>query len=79
MTRYINAESLEHRSENGTIFKSDTCDLSSGVYVSKPDKISETNFASDIAEFAAWHSTCIFEQLNGFQPWKTVRYIITTH
>lgn len=78
MTNWINEKSLEHRSHNGTVFKSERCDLRGGVEVLKPERISEADLGADFAEFAAWHTHCIFEQLNGFSGWGGISYSIVT-
>lgn len=78
MTNWINEKPLEHRSHNGTVFKAERCDLRGGVDVLKPGRISETDLCADFAEFAAWHTHCIFEQLNGFPGWGGISYSIVT-
>ncbi|HBP1602130.1 TPA: hypothetical protein L5U90_003230 [Pseudomonas aeruginosa] len=74
MTTWINEKPLEHRSHNGTVFKAERCDLRGGVQVTKPQDISEADLGADFAEFAAWHTHCIFHQLNGFQGWGGISY-----
>lgn len=68
----------KHRSHNGTVFKAERCDLRGGVDVLKPERISEADLCADFAEFAAWHTHCIFEQLNGFPGWGGISYSIVT-
>ncbi|MEX6780382.1 hypothetical protein [Pseudomonas aeruginosa] len=74
MTTWINEQPLEHRSNNGTLFKAERCDLRGVVEVTKPLNISEADLGADFAEFAAWHTHCIFNQLNGFSGWGGIRY-----
>ncbi len=76
MANWINDNPLEHRSNNGTVFLAERCDLRSGVEVMKPKQISVTDLCADFAEFAAWHTHCIFEQLNGFPGWSGISYSI---
>lgn len=72
----INENPLEHTSSNFTRFIANRCDLQDGVKVEKPEDISELRFAQDVAEFAAWHRGCIFEQLNGFQGYDCIKFAI---
>lgn len=76
MTAWINEQRLEHRSNNGTVFKAERCDLRGGVEVTKPLHISEADLGADFAEFAAWHTNCIFNQLNGFPGWGGIKYVM---
>ncbi len=78
MTNWINEKPVENSSHNGTVFKTDRCDLRSGVEVTKTERISESDLGADFAEFAAWHTHCIFEQLNGFPGWSGIHYSILT-
>ena len=57
--QFLNEKPLEHTSSNSTRFTATRCDLKSGVQVEKPVGISEPAFARDVAEFAAWHRSCI--------------------
>ena len=77
MSKFLNEEPLEHRGTNGTVFKSTRCDLTSGVEVVKPARISEVQFCADLAEFGAWHSHCIWNQLNGFPGCGGICFTIT--
>lgn len=76
MTIEINENRLEHTSHNLTRLVANRCDLRDGVKVEKPEGISEVQFAQDVAEFAAWHRCCIFDQLNGFQGYDCIRFVI---
>ncbi|WOF81678.1 hypothetical protein P5704_027770 (plasmid) [Pseudomonas sp. FeN3W] len=75
MANWINDKPLEHRSNKGTIFKAERCDLHSGVKVTKSERISDTDLGAD---FAAWHTHCIFQQLNAFPGWSGIIYSIVT-
>ncbi len=74
--RTINDKPFEHRCSRGTVFRGDRCDLTGGVNVHKPAGLSEAQLGADFAEFAAWHTACIWEQLNGFPGWGRVDYRI---
>lgn len=72
----INENLISHTSRNQTLFLADRADLRHGVCIFKPKLISQDDLAQDIAEFAAWHRGCIFDQLNGFQGYNNVRYYV---
>ncbi len=72
----MNEQRLEHTSHNFTRFTANRSDLDNGVKVEKPAGISEIQFAQDIAEFAAWHRSCIYEQLNGFRGYNCIQFVI---
>lgn len=78
MANWINDKPLEHRSNNGTVFKAERCDLRSGVKVTKSEPISETDLGADFAEFVASHTHCIFQHLNTFPGWSDIIYSIVT-
>ena len=75
MAKFINEQPIEHSSSNGTTFKADRADLIGGVTVQAYSHTSEKDKMADFAEFAAWHTHCIFNQLNGFNGWSAVKYI----
>lgn len=76
MTRFLNESPFEHRSRYGCEFTGTRCDFRDGVRVVRPRHINEVQFASDVAEFAAWHSSNIWEQLNGFQGYDCIDFTI---
>ena len=74
----MNDQSFSHMSNNGTVFKGDRCDLSSGVKVSFLWDIENEQQNADFAEFAAWHAMQIWPQLNGFAGYDAIRYEYST-
>lgn len=72
----INENPIEHIAHNFTRFTAKRADLKGGVEVEKPYGIPEILFAQDVAEFAAWHRGCIFDQLNGFQGYDCIQFVI---
>lgn len=74
----INDRPLEHTSRNGTWFSAPRCDLRGGVVVVKPVGLDEKSLAQDLIEFAAWHSRCIWDQLNGFPGYDCLLLDIRT-
>lgn len=73
-----NDKPYEHRSSNGTLFTCNRCDLREPVKVTRPSRLSDTHFAQDIGEFAAYHALHIHPCLNGFPGYDTIRYEIET-
>ncbi len=74
----INETPIEHCSYNFTRFTAARADLSGGVVVERPARLSEAQFAQDVAEFAAWHRGAIWDQLNGFAGYDCLRFDIRT-
>jgi len=66
---------IEHMSSNGTVFKSDSKDLSSGVNVYSSWVVRPCQMAADFAEFGAWHRSVIWEDLEGFAGYDCVNYV----
>lgn len=42
-----------------------------------PEKLTEEQFATDVAEMIGYHAQAIWESLNGFQGYNTIRFRIT--
>ncbi len=77
MTQFLNDKPFEHNTNNGLTFTGSRCDFKDGVTVQMPMwKVSVEKMCADFAEFAAWHRSCIWEQLNGFQGYDCVNYTI---
>lgn len=72
----MNDKPYSHNGRHGTEFKSDRCDLASGVEVTKPEGITDAQFAADLAEFGAFHALNIREDLNGFSGYDCVDYTV---
>ena len=80
----MNAEPIEHTSQSNLItFRCARADLSVPIAVTgwgqiivKGDTrgVPMERFASDVAEFAAWHAINIFPQLNGFQGYNCITF-----
>ena len=73
-TEWKNDKPFEHTSANGTTFRADRGDMSTGVKVSNMWHITEEKMHADFMEFGAWHAMWIHPFLNGFQGYDTVVY-----
>ncbi|WP_219096217.1 hypothetical protein [Pseudomonas sp. UMAB-40] len=56
----------------------DRCDLANGVEVEKPEGITESQYASDLAEFGAFHALNIREHLNGFSGYDNIDFNVVS-
>ncbi len=74
MSKFINDKPLEHMCRNGTVFKSERCDLKSGVRVYSSWELDKLQLAADFAEFGAWHAVNYWNQLNGFSGYDNIIY-----
>lgn len=72
----LNEQPIEHRSSNFTRFTAARADLSGGVVVERPARLTDAQFAQDVAEFAAWHRGAIWTQLNGFAGYDCLHFDI---
>ena len=79
MAAPINDKPFEHHSRNGTQFTGARCDLREGVEGLVPVHVmrSAVLLAQDVAEFTAWHRSCIWDQLNGFQGYDCIHFTFT--
>ena len=76
MFNYINNQSIQHRSNNGTVFNCSRADLRAPIEYYFQWSISVSQQMQDVAEFAAWHRGCIWDQLNGFQGYDTLDFVL---
>lgn len=72
--KITNSHSIEHRSANGTIFTCARADLKADIVYHSEWPIDLPKLMQDVAEFATWHRSCIWDQLNGFQGYDTIRF-----
>lgn len=64
---------LSHLSHYGTWFICDRCDLDAPIRVyERPE--GDAPFATDVAEFAAFHRGSIHPHLNGFRGYDCLRF-----
>lgn len=73
MSKFLNDETLEYRSSNGTTFKCTKCDLSATVEITNIIEISTDEILADHIEFGAWHALNIHSQLNGFAGYSRIK------
>ena len=65
---------FEHRSSNGTIFKTEKCSLTRPIEVSnRPEN--PLLFAKDVAEMIAYHTLAIYPELPSFQGYGGIKFI----
>ena len=65
---------LSHMCGNGTMFKCETLNLSTVVYVEDAYDIPPMLLNADFMEFGAWHGLQIYDKLQSFQGYDTVEY-----
>ena len=73
----MNKLQFSYMSHWGTQFYCDTCDFSTPVTVTMSDEdMSRSLYSVDVAEMIGYHATNIWPQLNGFQGYDTIKFII---
>ena len=72
----LNDKPIEHVTHGGVTFRCARADLREVITVHDhlDNFTSLERVAEAIAEFTAWHALCIFNQLNGFQGYDTLRF-----
>ncbi len=80
MSKFLNEKPFLHSSNNGLTFSGTRCDFKDGVIVQMPMwEVTVAQIGADFAEFAAWHRSCIWDQMNGFQGYDCVDYTIVEY
>lgn len=75
----LDKKPFSHSGRNGTRFHSATCGLKEGVTVTRPDHITELQFASDFGEFASYHAMHIWDRLvEGFSGYDNINYTVVS-
>lgn len=72
---FINHKSFSHYCRYGTKFTASRCDFRDGVEVSDVPE-TQTQFACDVAEMIGYHAVNIRPELNGFQGYDCINWII---
>jgi hypothetical protein len=72
----MNDKPYEHTSRYGTTFKCARCDFREPIYYQyRGEKLSREKLMLDVSELIGFHAANIWENLNGFQGYDTVRFI----
>ena len=66
---------IEHRSSHGSVFSSTSKDLSTGVIVRQPFRVSNAKIMQDYFEFGCWFTVTILPGLSSFQGYDAVNFI----
>lgn len=73
MTRILNEQPFEHRSQNGTVFTAARSDFVGGVDAFVPEGLSAAQIMEDAVELGAYHWANIVPELSGFTGPGTFR------
>jgi hypothetical protein len=75
----IGNQRFSHICRNGTQFQADRCDFASGIIHYIPattQKDYPQLLAADVAEMIGFHAVNIWPNLNGFQGYDCLRFVI---
>lgn len=74
----MNTLQFTYTSANGTIFFCETCDFSTPVKVKMMDEdMARWMYTRDVAEMIGYHATNIWPELNGFQGYDCINFVIS--
>lgn len=73
----LNNKKFSHYCGNGSYFECERCDFTKPIVAKVPEKLTEEQFATDVAEMIGYHAQAIWENLNGFQGYNTIRFRVT--
>ena len=73
----MNKKPFSYHSTYGARFECETCDFSTPVIVTLDDTDMPMRlYGNDVAEMIGYHATNIWPELNGFQGYDTIRFVI---
>lgn len=67
MTEIERSQKFTHSAYHGTVMESERCDTAGGYVLFRPKRLTDEQFASDVAEIFCWYYANMVERFNGFQ------------